>query len=195
MIAELFKYNASTLFMLKPVVGVDWGILSEDFGLINSYLQDKAREDLTGDMLFVLFKPIDFDYFELFLEQQSALEHFIEDYDYTDGYVVLAYRIPEKLKDDFELFKKGMYSKLSKIIKECYDREIRAFLKPIPTFQWEVFNKSKAFRKELEEFLDTVFTKDMELWQKPDLEGKEILDIQQFIKPNRNERESITRSN
>ena len=55
MIAELFRYNCSCLFILKPVVGVNWGVLAEDFGMINSYLRDKSREDLEGELLFVLF--------------------------------------------------------------------------------------------------------------------------------------------
>jgi hypothetical protein len=194
MIAELFRYNCSTLFFVKPVVGVDWGILKEEFGLINSYLKDKAREDLEGNLLFALFKPIDFDYFELFLEQQSNLEHFLEDYDYKNGYVVIAYKIPEEYKEDFELFKHGKYSKFSDLLKNCYQKEVVAFLKPIPTFQWDVFNKSKKLRKELEEFLETTFEKGMELWSKPD-EQKELLNIQQFIKPERDETISFTESN
>lgn len=191
MIAELFKYNCSTLFILRPVVGVSWGILAEDFGMVNSYLKDKSREDLEGELLFVLFKPIDFDYFELFLEQQAALEHFIEDYDYTNGYVVLVYKIPEYLKSDFELFKQGKYSKFSDLIKNCYEKQVVTFLKPISTFQWDVFNKAKSLRKELEEFLETQIEKGSELWQLPDVE-KECLNIQQFIKPNKDEREPIT---
>src|SRR5687768_5394776 len=130
MIAELFKYNCSTLFMLKPTIGINWKILEDEFGMINSYLKDKTREDLEGNLLFVLFKPVDFDYFELFLEeQQERAENFIEDYDYAGGYVVMVYRIPEILKEDFELFKKGKYSKLSKLLKNCYEREVKAFLK------------------------------------------------------------------
>jgi len=183
MIGELFKYNCSTLFILKPVIGVNWGILGEEFGLINSYLRDRAREDLTGELLFVLFKPIDFDYFEMFLEEQSESEHFLEDYDYAGGYVVMVYKIPEWLKPDFELFKQGKYSKFSNLLKNCYDKEVKAFLKPIPTFQWEVFNKSKSLREELEEYIGSAIDKNSEIWELPDQEKKEVLDIQQFIKP------------
>lgn len=195
MIAETLKYNCSTLFILKPVVGVNWGILEEEFGLINSYLKDKSREDLTGDLLFILFKPIDFDYFELFLEEQSNRNNaFLEDYDYAGGYVVMVYRIPEHMKPDFELFKQGKYSKLSSIIKEAYDKEVKAFLKPQPSFQWRVFKKDPSLRKELEEFLGSHFTKDMELWEMPDVDKKELLDIEKFLNP-KVENERITESN
>lgn len=184
MIGELFKINASTLFILKPVVGVNWGVLGEEFGLINSYLQDKAREDLTGELLFVLFKPVDFDYFEMFLEEQSKSEHFLEDYDYAGGYVVMVYKIPKWLESDFKLFKEGKYSKFSDLLKNCYDKEVKAFLQPIPTFQWDVFNKSDRLRKELEEYIGNYIDKSSEIWGLPDVEKKEVLDIQQFIKPN-----------
>lgn len=184
MIAELFKYNCSTLFILKPVVGESYGSLRENYGFINSYLKDKAREDLSGDLLFVLFKPEDFEYFGMFVSEQIAENHnFIEDYDYTDGYVVIVYKIPQVMKEDFEKFKKGEYSKFSHIIKNCYKKEIKSFIDPNKSFQWKVFDKSKELKKELEDFLDVQFTKDMELWQIPDVEGKEILDIEKFLYP------------
>lgn len=192
MIAELFRYNCSTLFILKPVVGVNWGILKSDFGLINSYLKDKAREDLNGDMLFVLFKPTDFDYFEMFLEEQSEKNlSFVEDYDYTGGYIVIVYKIPEILKPDFELFKKGQYSRFSSLIKECYDKQVVAFLQPHPTFQWGVFEKAKWLKKELEEFLETQIERGSELWNLPDIEGKEVLTLEKLEELSRVEKTII----
>lgn len=184
MIAELFKYNCSALFILKPVVGINYGTLKENYGFINSYLRDKAREDLTGNLLFVLFRPQDFEYFEMFISEQSLdNDNYLEDYDYSNGYVVMVYRIPEKFKEDFEKFKEGKYSKLSSLIKNCYEKEIKTFLIPEESFQWSVFNKSSKLRKTLEEFLDCQFTKDMELWQLPDIENKEVLDIEKFLYP------------
>lgn len=195
MICELFKYNCSALFLLKPTIGINFGILASEFGMINSYLRDKAREDLEGNLLFVLFKPIDFDNFEWFLEQQTEkAENFIEDYDYAGGYVVMVYRIPDVLKPDFELFKQGKYSKFSKLIKNCYEREVKAFLKPQQSFQWDVFTKAESLKRELEEFLDTTFEKSAELWTMMD-EEKELLDIQQFIKPERNGIDEFAESN
>lgn len=176
MIGEMFKYNCSTIFMIKPIIGVNFGVLKDEFGMINSYLKDKSREDVQGDYLFILFKPIDFDNFESFLEtQQEKNLDYIEDYDYTNGYVVILYKIPDVLKDDFELFKQGKYSKLSKLIKSCYDKEVKAFLKPLPGFQYEVFIKARRLKEELEEYLGSHFEDGMELWMLPDME-KECLD-------------------
>lgn len=191
MIAELLKYNCSTLFILQPVTGVKWSEQEEEFGMINSYLKDKAREDLTGDLLFVLFKPKDFDYFELFVQEQEGNNSaFLEDYDYADGYVVLVYRIREELKKDFELFKQGKYSKLSELIRKSYDREVRAFIKPIPSFQWEVFRRATRLRKELEEFFETQLEKEAELWAIPDM-NKETLDIEKILNPEINEQKLL----
>lgn len=184
MIAELFKYNCSTLFILKPVVGINFGLLSSEYGMINSYLKDKSREDLEGNYLFVLFRPEDFSYFEMFIEDQVETNpSFMEDYDHPEGYVVMVYKIRDELKDDFELFKQGKYSKLSYLIKDCYQKEVKAFLKPIPSFQWQVFKKNKELREKLEEFVGAHIEKDMELWALPDVEGKEVLDIEKFLQP------------
>lgn len=197
------KGTPSRWFILKPIVKETADALKEH-NLINSYLRDKYREDLYGeDLLFVLFKPPDFDYFELFLHQQIAEnKNYVEDYDYEGGYVVVVYKIPDGLKADFELFKRGKYSRMSDRIKASYGKEIRrtgtvkqmVFKK---TFQHMVFTKDPQLQQLLEEYMGIRFADhfpskvDMELWEAVDME-KETLDIDK-IKENEQQTVATTK--
>jgi len=179
--------NTSTLFLLQPITRMEREFLNE-YQLINSYLKDVSREDLEDDLLFVLFKPNDFDYFELLIHTQSTEnEDFVEDYDHGDGYVVLVYKIPEWMKNDFEKFKKGKYSEFSDKTKGFFKKvkKIPGRLHTTTSIQWDVFNKSEKLRKDLEEFIGEPLDKNAELFSIPNME-KETLDIEK-IKRERNE--------
>ncbi len=182
MIKHLLKGNASKFFLLIPVMGgkIDWGEMEEN-NFINSYLKDKNREDIEEDVLFVLFKPPDFDNFELFLQKQQENPDFIEDYDYEGGYVVLVYRINNALKADFNKFKQGKYSEFSDITKRMFKRMIPEEgvifgEKLVMSFQWKVFNKSPVLKRELEELFEIPLDANAEIWSIPN-EEKETLNI------------------
>lgn len=173
--------NASTLFLLTPVSGQEVELLRE-YQLIDSYLRDSDREDLTGNLLFVLFRPDDMEFFELFLYTESSQNvNFMEDYNYAGGYIVLVYKIPDKMKDDFEKFKLGQYSKFSKETKSLFKKStgVRKGFEPLTTLQWDVFSKSSALRKDLEKFVGETLPDDIELYGIPDIE-KETLTISKF---------------
>lgn len=173
--------NASTLFLLTPISGQEVELLRE-YQLIDSYLKDVDREDLNGNYLFVLFKPEDMEFFELFLYTESTNnENFIEDYDYAGGYIVLVYKIPEWLKDDFEKFKKGQYSKFSAKVKSLFKKvqKSKGNIKTVTTIQWDVFSKNPELRKDLEKFVGESIPDDIELYGIPDME-RETLNISKF---------------
>ncbi len=182
MIEQIIKNNnASTLFMLTPVSGHEKDTLLE-YQLINSYLKDVNRDDLGDNLLFVLFKPDDMEFFELFLYTESANnENYVEDYDYAGGYIVLVYKVPDWLKEDFERFKRGEYSKFSMKTKNLFSKTIsmRTGLKTVTTIQWDVFSKSEELRKDLEAYVGQPISKDTELYSAPNTD-RETLDITKF---------------
>lgn len=171
--------NASTLFLLTPVSGHDVDLLRE-YQLLDSYLKDIDREDLDGNLLFVLFRPQDREFFELFLYTESAEnENFVEEYDYAGGYIVLVYKIPEWLTDDFVRFKDGKYSKFSAKTKAMFKKTKKIGIKSLTTIQWDVFSKNKDLKQDLERFIGESIPDDMELYGIPDMQ-KETLNIQKF---------------
>lgn len=173
------RYNASTLFLIRPIMRKSLSDLDE-YNLINSYLKDKNREDLDEDLLFVLFKPKDFDFFSFFTAKEELNENFIEDYDYEGGYTVLVYKIPISLKRDFEKFKEGKYSEFSNYTKNLYKKAVQVgVLSEKSSFQWQVFKKDPELHKELEEYVGEKLDEGIELFPVPNLE-RETLDIQKI---------------
>lgn len=199
------KFNSSTLFILKPVIKEGMDVLLEH-NLINSYLKDKNRDDIEGDHLFVLFKPPDMDYFELFLHEQEENLNFVEDYDYEGGFVVLVYKIPEAMKKDYALFKTGRYSKMSQWFKSYYATELVKKGKTITvevdglritkSIQWLVFDKDKKLQFLLEKYMGIKFDDiydnkdDIELWTGVD-EVRELLDIDKIKQEHEQDRRLI----
>lgn len=171
------KWNCSTLFLLKPVTGIGIGGMSE-YGLINSYLQDVERE-YEDDVLFVLFKPENWDDFQLLIQREAeSKSNFIEDYDYEGGYVVMAYGIPKEMKIDFEKFKEGKYSEISEDFKKKHDWKVMYNYETKNSFQYMVFYKDAEYVKQLENMLDVKFAPEQEMWSIP--AEKEILDISEI---------------
>jgi hypothetical protein len=174
---QFLKWNPSTLLIMKPITGLGIGSLSK-FGLINSYLQDELS-DLDGDNLFVLFKPTDMDNFEKMADKYvRRTDNFLQDYDYEGGYIVLTYSIPTGLLDDFELFKKGKYSKMSVKVRSNYKFQVVIDGKKEKSFQYMVFNKDSDFRYNLENYLGVTFSQEDELWEAPG--DNEILKIEEI---------------
>lgn len=171
------KFNASSLFLLRPLAGEERGAL-EEYNFINTYMRDVNKEEYGDGFLFALFKPVDFDFFELFLHgQQTENENFVEDYDYDGGYVVIVYSVPDRLRADYERFKKGEYSKFSMFTKSLFRKmKLKNAIQKIPGFEWQVFNKSEVLRKELEQYVGEQIDDDAELYPIPN-EQKETLDI------------------
>jgi len=190
MIESLLKYNASSLFLVKPVVGEGLGTLESDYQFISSYLKDEEREDLNGDFLFLLFKPIDFEHFESFVFKQKNNTNFFEDYDYEGGYVVLVYTYPDFMIRDLKKFKEGKFSEFTSYTKGLFNKFYKPSIigKQQKTPHWLIFDKDKILRKELSELLDVEIGKEEELFKKPGKE--EILNIGKI-----RENEPTTKSN
>jgi len=170
------KWNASTLFLLKPITGIGVGQFCE-FGLVNSYLEDVDNDIYVGDYLLVLLKPNDYDFLEILIDNQDRENiNFVGEYDYEGGWVVLVYSIPEKWKEDFTKFKDGRYSALSEDFKSQHDKHVIINMRKKETIQYLVFYKDTKFKKDVEEYFDVVFSEEDELWEKP-LTVKETLNI------------------
>lgn len=169
------EWNCSTLFLLKPVTGKGIADMC-NYGLINSYLKD-VEKDYEDDVLFVLFKPRDWDVFRVLLDGSEGI---IEEYDYAGGYVVVVFGIPKEMKIDFDLLQQGKYSLVSEEFKKKHDFYVRIRGKNESTLQYMVFYRDEKFLREFEEFLDVKFDEGQELWNIPGPE--EVLNINEIRK-------------
>lgn len=154
-------------------------------GFINAYIRDSGSENEYVDSIYLLFKPTDLDKFREFLDNEyERTKNVIEDYDYDDGYVVVVYQLNEKFKKDFELIKKGKYSKTSSDFQKLFPKIIKIVKNGLHrdelSLQYRIFNKAEDlidfWQDKLGINLKDAVGDDFEVWEGWD-EAKEILEL------------------
>jgi hypothetical protein len=173
------KKTITSIFMV-PTLKIPKGALIDN-GFINGYVGDTSREYQHQESIYVLFKPTNLEKFKEFLEEEyERTKDIIEEYDYTDGYVVVVYKLNKKYKKDFEKVEKGMYSQTSPSFQKDFSKTISvrkgAVTTDLISLQYKIFNKTQDLVDFWEDKLGTTFKKEYELWEAFDRD-KELLDI------------------
>lgn len=99
-----------------------------NIGFIMAYADDADYEHTEKcQKLFLFTKP--HSQFEVgkFIEKREA--DIIETYDYPGGYTMIVFRFPERFKEDYKLYQKSKYSKISQELKNKIKRVEIAFPK------------------------------------------------------------------
>lgn len=116
------KSTNTTLFLL-PALGLHEDEMDPALGFIDAFLVDADRPSELGFLVHAVFKPVSLAAFNDFvMAEYSRTTALIEDYDYSDGFVVLRYQYPEKFHKDYKLFLRGRYSKFSQMFADCFPR-------------------------------------------------------------------------
>lgn len=151
-------------------------------GFINAFIDDKNKEYPFEDAIYLLFKPQDINLFREFLDgEYERTKKIIDDYDYDGGYVVIVYKLDKEYEKDFELVKKGQYSKTSKTFQELFPKKVKMLNKPQKglqtSLQYMIFTKDQRLINFWEDKIGEETLNDlMEVWPTFDIK-KEILDI------------------
>lgn len=177
-----------TRVFLVPTLQVPIEVL-ESHGYINGYVRDVGREVHYEDCVYLLFKPKDMEKFREFLEKEYArTKWIIEDYDYPDGYVVVVYSLDPDYKKDYDLVRKGKYSKTSREFQNLFPQIIKVTIDGIEmekvSMQFRVFNKTEDLIQHWEDKFGVEFDNTMEVWTTFE-EDKETLDIEKLKKHDR----------
>jgi hypothetical protein len=183
----VITYKTVTSIFMVPTLKISREFLYEN-NFINAYLGDVDKEEYHQEnVIFLLFKPKDLNQFSNFLDlQYENNEEIIDDYDYEKGYVVLVYLLNEKFKEDFELIKKGKYSKVSENFKNLFPKKVELLTHPNKpkkdSLQWMIFNKDQKLINYIEEMIDStiISNHNLEVWPTFN-EKNEILDIEKII--------------
>lgn len=172
---------------MVPTLNIPKGALRL-LGFINAYQIDMDRDlDYAKDrVIYLLFKPDDMVYFREFLDSEfERTKNIIEDYDYPGGYVVLVYKLNQRFRSDFNLVKKGKYSKTSPSFQKMFPKVIKIMKKGLHkdeiSLQYRVFNRTPDLIEFWEKKLGMEWTDDMEVWNGWE-ESKEILNIMEIKK-------------
>ena len=174
------KKNITTIFMV-PTLKVPKDALKSN-GFMNAYIKDADRDDDYEDAIYLLFKPNDLDKFREFLEDEyERTKSVIEDYDYEDGYVVVVYQLNEKFKKDFELIKRGRYSKTSEDFQKLFPKTVTIYKHGLArdeiSLQYRIFNRAD----DLIEFWEKKLGVNLEIIAGDEFEC-EIVTGKQFLK-------------
>ena len=173
------KKTITTIFMV-PTLKINRDRL-KDNKFINAYINDGGREVQYENCIYLLFKPDNLDKFKEFLDDEYERTRFIiDDYDYEDGYVVVVYELDERYKKDFDLIKKGKYSRTSEEFQKLFPKIVKVnaggYWKDEISLQYRIFNHTEDLVQFWEKKLDVEFDDDQEIWH-AFIEKDETLDI------------------
>lgn len=173
------KKTITSIFIV-PTLSIDKERLADN-GYINGYIKDGRKEIQYDKSIYLLFKPKNLDRFRLFLnDEYERTKSIVDDYDYEDGYVVVVYKLNDRLEADIELIKQGKYSQTSPKFQEIFPKIVKinrnGIQKDEVSLQYRIFNKTEDLRKFWEEKLGVDFDDDMEVWS-GFLEENEIMDL------------------
>ena len=161
---EIKKTITSIFFV--PTLNINIHILNKH-GYINGYIKDSMRDEQYEDCVYVLFKPPDIYAFSIFVEDNYQKEYLLDDYDY-DEYVVLVFKLNPAFKEDFDLIKKGKYSKTSKKFQKLFVKDVSVKIDKIyveeTSLQTMIFWKYKKLAEYWKELADIDLTKEQEFW-------------------------------
>ena len=165
---------------MVPTLKVPKGELINN-GFIDGYVADLQRDIQYENAVYLLFQPKNVDKFRNFLDSEyERTKSIIEDYDYEDGYVVVVYKLDSKYKEDFDLVRKGKYSKTSRAFQKLFPDKIvtnKLGLKQEKySLQYKIFNRTQDMIDFWENKFAVRFDKHMEVWTMFN-EEKETLDI------------------
>lgn len=178
------KKTITSIFIV-PTLSIGKEKLADN-EFINGYIKDSRKEVQYDKSIYLLFKPKDLDKFRLFLDEEyERTKSIIDDYDYENGYVVVVYKLNEKLNDDFELIKQGKYSQTSADFQGIFPKIVKitkqGLRKDEVSLQHRIFNKTEDLRKYWEEKLGVDFDENMEVWS-GFLDENEIMDLDKIKK-------------
>lgn len=168
---------------MVPTLKIPKDALREN-GFINGYVKDGSREVQYDGCIYLLFQPKDLDKFREFLDSEyERTKDLIDDYDYEDGYVVVVYQLDVKFSKDFDLVRKGRYSKTSPAFQALFPKVIKIKKNGLHrdeiSLQYRVFNRTEDLIKFWEDKLGVEFSDDQEVWHGFE-EDNEILNIQKL---------------
>ena len=162
------KKTITNIFCV-PTLHVPKGRL-KDNGFLNAYIKDDMRDVVHEDSIYLLFKVKDVDRFREFLESEyERTKSIIEDYDHSNGFVVVVYKLNVTFASDFALVRQGMYSKTSKEFKEEFPKTVTLIIDGVQreeiSLQYRIFNKTEDLTKFWEEKFNVEFDDSQEIWR------------------------------
>ena len=154
------ELNFSSIALL-PMLGKSY---REYRGLIeNVYIGDYLRPEFSQNIM-ILVNSSNQEEFNLLLENIQKMPSFMTHYTCSENTEMLVFKVPESYVEDYSLFLKGRYSKVSPRLKDLI------LGKRASGYNYDIFYLTESRRKFLEDNLDVSIPKGVELFDPPNLE-------------------------
>lgn len=160
------KISATNLF-ITPLLNLGRPNLIK-LGFVDAFMKDELREIEYERSVYLLFKPINIEEFNLFTEEQrESNAPIIDEYDYGK-WTILVYKLPKKFEDDYEKILQGKFSHVSEEYKKAIPKWYRigengAYVDKM-NIQHMAFEKSDELKKYWKDELDLTITNSDEHW-------------------------------
>lgn len=115
---EFLKLTATSIFVV-PILKLSLKDLWKH-GFENAYIKDELRDTDYQNAVFLLFRPMNQEEFNEFVEKERERKYLIDEYDYPDGWIMLVYRFHEQWQEDINTIMTGKFSEVG----EPFKREI-----------------------------------------------------------------------
>jgi len=177
------RKTITSIFMV-PTLKIPKNALKEN-GFVNAYSSDVERDIQSyPGCIYLLFRPDDIPKFREFLDNEyERTKSIIEDYDYDEGFVVVVYKLNPRYSKDFDLVKKGNYSKTSSEFQAVFPKVIKIMKNGLHrdeiSLQYRIFNKTEDMIDYWKDKIGIDWDDDFEVWDGYD-EEKEVLRISQL---------------
>lgn len=175
------ELNKTTAFML-PAVDIHSDKASykmlEQFGFVNCYLDHVQSLYRNENYIYLLFNPTTqglFNFYRLY-EVYRQMPNYVADYMVDDHLIMVVFKVKEKWKTTYQMFKQSRYSSMSKEYADLF-KTITHSGKVNVGYQYLIIHKHKEYRLHLEKELDVVIDPSAELMDALDL-TKEIFDYE-----------------
>jgi len=171
------KRTITSIFMVPTLKFPKDELKNNEF--INAFSKNNTSDMEYADAIYLLFKPKDLGRFRLFVEnERDRTKSFIDDYDLTDGYVVMVYQLDPALKKDFDIVRKGQYSKTSPAFQALFPKVVKFMVNGLHrdelSLQFRIFNKTGDLVKFWEDKFNVTFGKDQEIWHGWNIENETL---------------------
>lgn len=164
--SQFVKYTKTSTFLF-PLLCIPKGLfhcnVKNSFGkllmttrFLNSYLidSDLANEEYNeGPYVFLIIKPYQDTDFDAFYNTILSYENYVDEYERL-GYVIMVFRIPDKLLEDYNKIMNGKYSEISKEARQLIMGN--CFFSSKPKFIPMILSKSVALKTSWEERLSFI---------------------------------------
>jgi len=160
------KISATNLFVL-PILNIGREKLLK-VGFVEAFIKDELRELEYENAVYLLFKPENWDEFNLFLEEQREVRMPLVDEYHHGEWAVVIYQYPKQWQRDVDIIMTGKFSQVSRRYKDLipfyYKVNRNGIIEEEIMNQHLIYNKSQKVKDYWKKELDLDFEEQDEVW-------------------------------